>query len=85
VAVALNCWVLPAEKLAVGGVTAIEVTVFEVTVIPVDPVTPLRVAEMVAVPVPAPVASPAALIVATFVSDDDQVAVEVTLPVVPSL
>ena len=40
---------------------------------------------MVAVPVPAPVASPAALIVATFVSDDDQVAVEVTLPVVPSL
>jgi len=85
VAVALNCCVLPAAKLAVGGVTEIEVTVFEVTVIPVDPVTPLRTALIVAVPVPAPVARPAALIVAIFVSDEDQVAVEVTLPVVPSL
>jgi hypothetical protein len=73
--------------LGVLGVTAMDlrVTAAAGTVRPVLAVTPLRAAVMVDVPAPAAVARPAALIVATAVSELLHVTVEVMLPVLPSL
>jgi hypothetical protein len=53
--------------LGVAGETAIEVTVtaVAVTVTPVEPVTPLIDAVIVALPAPMPVATPVSLTVAT--------------------
>ena len=51
--------------LGLAGVTAIDWSAAAVTVMTVEPVTPFIVAEMVEVPVPAAVANPAVVIVAT--------------------
>lgn len=64
---AVNCCVAPVLMLGVAGETAIEVTVtaVAVTVTPVEPVTPLIDAVIVALPAPMPVATPVSLTVAT--------------------
>jgi hypothetical protein len=56
-----------------AGVTAMDCSVAAVTVNPVDPTTEVEVAEIVEVPTPAPVARPAAVIVAVAVFDELQV------------
>ena len=53
--------------LGLAGVTAIEASAAAVTVSTVEPVIPFRLALILEVPVPAAVASPAAVIVATEV------------------
>jgi hypothetical protein len=73
VPVAVNCWVRPFARLGFEGVTAIVDNKAAVTVRPVEPLTPLRVAEIVEGPVATPVASPAAVIVATDSVAEDQV------------
>ncbi|HUA91776.1 MAG TPA: hypothetical protein VL991_04370 [Terracidiphilus sp.] len=87
VAVTENCCVAPAVSVALGGVTAIDFTVTgaAVTVRAAVPLTPFNDAEMVLEPAATPVATPAALTVATVEPEDAQVAVEVTLAVEPSL
>ena len=72
-------------KLAGFGVTAMDVGVLTVTVSVAVPLTPLRAAVTVEDPAATPVARPAELMVATEVFDEVQVAVEVTLAVVPLL
>src|SRR5438270_749135 len=67
VPVAVNCCVVPLATLGLAGVTAIEVNAAAVTVSTVEPVTPLKVALIVEVPVPTPVARPAVVMVATLV------------------
>src|SRR5580698_2783626 len=85
VPVAVNCWVAPLAIEGFAGVTAIDCNVAAVTVSKVEPEIDDDVAAMVEVPTPAPVASPAALIVAVVVVPDDQVTVDVRFCVVPSL
>lgn len=85
VAVAVNCWVRPAATLAVAGETAIAVSVFAVTASVAVPLTPPTEAVIVVEPMATPVAKPAALMVAAETVELDQAAVEVTLPVDPSL
>jgi hypothetical protein len=85
VPVAVNCWVAPLVIVGFEGVTAIDCSVAAVTVSVVEPFTVPDVALMVEVPTPAPVASPAAVIVATVVVPELQVAVAVRFWVVPSL
>lgn len=87
VPVAVNCWVAPTAMLAEFGVTAMEVSVAvdADTVNIAVPLTPLWEAVMVEEPEATAVASPLALIVATVVVADVQVAVVVTFAVVPSL
>src|SRR5262249_27086584 len=58
VAVAVNCWVVPAGMLALGGVTAIELITAWVTVTEVDPVIAPDVAETFADPMAFPLTSP---------------------------
>jgi hypothetical protein len=77
VPVAVNCRVAPLVIDGLAGVTAMDCRVAAVTVRTVLPVTPFNVAEMEEVPTPAPVARPAAVIVAT----DGVAEVQVTLPV----
>jgi hypothetical protein len=90
VAVAVNCRVAPTCTLAVGGFTAIEVSVtgggagVETVNIAV-PVVPAMVAVMLADPAVTAVASPLGLIVATLGVPLAQVAVAVTSAVEPSL
>jgi hypothetical protein len=67
VPVAVNCSVKPLTTLGFAGVTAIDCSTAAVTVITVDPLIPLSVALIVDVPVPAAVARPALVIVATEV------------------
>jgi hypothetical protein len=73
--------------LGVAGVTAIEESVMTgaVTVNAAVPLMPLTVAVTVLDPATTPVASPAALIVATVALELVQVAFEVTFAVEPSL
>jgi hypothetical protein len=85
VPVAVNCWVAPLAIDGFAGVTAIDCRVAAVTVRTVDPLIAPDVALMAEVPTPAPVASPAALIVAVAVVPDDQVTLDVRFWVVPSL
>src|SRR5277367_3847196 len=85
VPVAVNCWVAPLVIDGFAGVTAIDCRVAAVTVSNVEPEIDDDVAVMVEVPTPAPLASPAALIVAVAVVPDDQVTVEVRFWVEPSL
>ena len=73
VPVAVNCWVSPLAMLGLSGVTVIDWSAAVVTVSTVEPVIPLNLAEMVEVPVPTAVASPAAVMVATVVVADVQV------------
>ena len=79
--VAVNCCVAPFATEGLAGVTEIEARTAAVTVSVVEPVTPERVAEMVDVPTPTPVARPwlpAALeTVAAGRLDDAQVTVVV--------
>jgi methylglyoxal synthase len=85
VPVAVNCCVAPLAIDGFAGVTAIDCSVAAVTVSKVDPLIEDDVAVIVEVPTPAPVARPAALIVAVVVVPDDQVTVDVRFCVVPSL
>jgi hypothetical protein len=66
-----------------AGVTTIELNVTAVTVSVVLPETELKVAEIVALPEPTPVARPAALIVALLLFDEAQVTVLVKFTVDP--
>jgi hypothetical protein len=85
VPVAENCSVDPATIEGFAGVTAIDCSVAAVTVSKVEPLMDDDVAVMVEVPTAAPLAKPAALIVAVAVVPDDQVTVEVKFCVEPSL
>src|ERR1700730_3634515 len=85
VPVAVNCWVLPLAIDGFTGVTAIDTSVAAVTVrLTPGEVTPLERAVIITGP-PAftPVARPVALIVATVLSDDAQVAVLLRSCVLP--
>jgi len=85
VPVAVNCCVAPLAIDGFAGVTEIDCSVAAVTVSKVEPLIDDDVAVMVEVPTPAPVARPAALIVAVVVVPEDQVTVLVRFCVVPSL
>jgi len=78
VPVAVNCCVLPATTDGFAGVTAMDTSVAAVTVKLVFPDTLPLVALIVVDPIPAPVATPALLIVATVVVSE----LHVTLPVI---
>ena len=67
------------------GVTAMDWSTAEVTVIVVEPLTALNVAPMRLVPVLSAVARPEALMVTSEVVPDDQVTVEVRSAVLLSL
>jgi hypothetical protein len=72
--------------LALAGVTAIDRRVAAVTVsTAAGEVTPLRLAVMLLVPTPTPVASPLAAMVATEVVAEFHVTLAVMLPVLESL
>jgi len=85
VAVAVSCWVCPAIKVTVAGVTAILVIALASTVSASEPVTPESTAEIFACPAATLVTSPPEETVATAVLEEDQVAVDVTFVVEPSL
>jgi hypothetical protein len=85
VPVAVNCCVAPLAIEGFAGVTAIDCSVAAVTVSKVDPLIEDDVAVIVELPTPAPVARPAALIVAVVVVPDDQVTLDVRFCVEPSL
>src|SRR5277367_5122416 len=85
VPVAVNCCVAPFVIDGFAGVTAIDCSVAAVTVNVVDPTIDDDVAVIVELPTPAPVAKPPAVIVATVVFAELQVAVPVRFCVVPSL
>src|ERR1700678_2617458 len=85
VPVAVNCWVAPLAIEGFAGVTAIDCNVAAVTVSKVEPEIDDDVAVIVELPTPAPLARPAALIVAIEVMPEDQVTVDVRLCVVPAL
>ena len=78
VPVAVNASASPRGTLGFAGVTAIETTTAGLTVRAVVPLTPSSVAVMLEVPVPIPVARPAAVIVATEVVAEAQVTCPVT-------
>ena len=81
VPVAVNCSVLPTARLVLAGVTAIDCNTAAVTVKPVEPVIPSKVAEIVTAPGLTAVASPLLLIVAHVTSDDFQVTSDVRFSV----
>jgi hypothetical protein len=85
VPVAVNCWVAPLVIEGFAGVTAIDCSVAAVTVRSVDPEIDDDVAVIVEVPTPAPLASPAELIVAVELVPELHVTVLVRFCVVPSL
>jgi len=85
VPVAVNCWVVPLGIEGLAGVTAMDTSVATVTVSVVEPVTLPEVAWMVALPVPAAVASPAVLLLATVVLSEVQVTELVRFCVLVSL
>jgi hypothetical protein len=85
VPVAVNCCVAPLAIDGFAGVTAIDCSVAAVTVSKVEPLIAPDVALIVEFPTPAPVARPAALIVAVVVVPELHVTVLVRFCVVPSL
>src|SRR5271163_3447852 len=85
VPVAVNCCVAPLVIEGFAGVTAIDCSVAAVTVRTVEPLIDDDVAEIVEVPIAAPLARPAALIVAVAVVPEDHVTLDVTFCVEPSL
>jgi hypothetical protein len=85
VPVAVNCWVAPLVIEGFAGVTAIDCSVAAVTVSTVEPLMDDDFAVIVEVPTPAPLARPAALIVAVAVVPELHVTVLVRFCVVPSL
>ena len=75
VPVAVNCWVVPFAIDGLTGVTAIDTSAAAVTVnVSAGLVTPPNAAVICELPTPAPVAKPAAVIVATEVVPDTHVA-----------
>jgi hypothetical protein len=85
VPVAVNCCVAPLVIEGFAGVTAIDCNVAAVTVRTVEPLIAPDVALIVEVPTPAPLATPAALIVAVVVVPELHVTLDVRFWVVPSL
>ena len=84
--VAVNCCVLPLEIEGLAGVIAMDWSVAAVTVrTSAGEVTPVKLAVILLVPVPTPVANPAALIVATVVVPEFHVTWLVMFAVVVSL
>ena len=83
----MNCCVPPAARLAVAGVTAIELTDGAAAVTSRDavPLAPSSRPVTVAFPEATAVAVPAPLIVATAVFDTDHVAIDVMFALDPSL
>ena len=77
----MNCSVLPVARLVFAGVTAIDTSVADVTVSPVDPVIPSNAADIVTGPGLTAVASPLLLMVAHVVSEDAQVTCDVRFSV----
>jgi hypothetical protein len=75
---------MPMPSVNPSGVTTIELMVGAVTVKLLDPVTVLRVAEMVVVPAATPVAIPLLSMVATPVAEDDQFTSPVRSRLLPS-
>jgi hypothetical protein len=73
--VAVNCWVFPAAREGLAGVTAIDTSTGAVTVSVVEPLILLIVALILDVPVVTPAARPPKVIVATPVADELHVAV----------
>jgi hypothetical protein len=73
VPMAVNCWVAPMGMTQFIGVTARDTSIAGVTVNVVVPEMFLNFAVIVVEPAPAPLASPAVLIVALVVSEDDQI------------
>ncbi len=81
---AANCCVVLVPIDGFEGVTVIDTNTAGPTVRVVLPVTPAKLALISEVPCAAPVARPPAVIVATAVFDETQVAELVTSSVVPS-
>lgn len=81
----MYCWVVPATRLAVAGVTLIETSVAAVTVSGVLPETPDWLAVMVVEPASSVLAKPEASIVATCVFEELQLALVETSCFEPSL
>jgi hypothetical protein len=82
----VNCCVVPFEIEGLAGVTAMDFNVAAVTAkTSAGEVMPPRLAVMLLVPVPTPVANPAALIVATVVVAEFHVTWLVMFAVVESL
>ena len=81
----MNCCVEPFTIDGFAGVTPIDVSVAAVTVRTVEPLTLPKVALIVEVPVPTPLAKPPAVIVATLVVADAHVTLVVMFCVVESL
>jgi hypothetical protein len=77
VPVAVNCCVAPLAIEGFAGVTVIDCNVAAVTVRVVEPLIAPDVALIVEVPTPAPVARPAAPMVAVVVVPDDQATLDV--------
>jgi hypothetical protein len=73
VPVAVNCCVAPDATVGAAGVTLMEVRVFWVTANEVVPLTDPFLALMMVLPIPALLARPLALIVATVAVEEDQV------------
>ncbi len=71
----MNCSFVPLAIEGFAGVTAIDTSVAGVTVKVVDPVMPSETALIVLVPAATPVANPPAVIVATLVVTELQLAV----------
>jgi hypothetical protein len=84
VPVATRVLVRPATTVAVAGVTAIELKVAAVTVRVAEPVLPPKAAVMTDEPADTPVATPGDATVATKVSPEVQVTLELISTVVPS-
>jgi len=85
IAVAVNCSLIPMPRVNPSGVTTIAEIVGVVTVIVVDPVIPLRVAEIVVVPAATAVPIPFTSTVAVAVEDELQVTRLVRSRLLPSL
>lgn len=83
VPIAVNCCVAPEEIDRVVGVTEIDDKLATVTFTVVEPLTPFRVALIVAVPDATPVTRPFELAVAILISEDAQLAEFVMVSVLP--
>jgi hypothetical protein len=85
VPVAVNCWVAATRTVGLAGVTAIDTRAGGARTVTVAlPLTPLSVAEMVAVPGETEEAKPAELMVATLRFEEAHVTLDVRLLVLLS-
>jgi hypothetical protein len=83
--IAVNCWVEPEEIDGLVGVIEMDARFAVTTLTVVEPLIPSKVALMVADPEATPVTSPAELTVAIAMSEVDQLAELVIVPVLLSL